>query len=218
MKINCKNNYTRLFLYYNKLLRHKGGLYMRYTCSSCKIHACNKMEFEKAPKNCPSLNDRNKEIEEMYLEEENYKIAQVSADIVMDDYGSKTRIIETIDFAKQCGYEKIGLAFCIRLSEEASIVEKILRQHELNVESVICKVGGVNRSLIGIDNCEVPMCNPIAQAEYLNDKETDLNIVLGLCVGHDSLFFKYSKAPVTVLAVKDRVLHNNPLQVIYEKK
>lgn len=60
------------------------------------------------------------------------------------------------------------------------------------------------------------MCNPIAQAEYLNDKQTDLNIVLGLCVGHDSLFFKYSKAPTIVLAVKDRVLDHNPLKAIYE--
>lgn len=189
---------------------------MRYTCSSCNIHACNKKDFKKAPRNCPSLNERGKEIEQVYLEEENYKIAQVSANIVMEDYGSKTRIIETIDFAKKCKYQKIGLAFCIGLQKEAFAVEKILRQHGLNIESVICKLGGVNRELIGIYNCEVPMCNPIAQAEYLNDKQTDLNIVLGLCVGHDSLFFKYSKAPVTVLAVKDRVLGHNPLQAIYE--
>ena len=39
----------------------------------------------------------------------------------------------------------------------------------------------------------------------LNKEETDLNILVGLCVGHDSLFYKYSKAPVTTLVVKDRV-------------
>jgi uncharacterized metal-binding protein len=59
------------------------------------------------------------------------------------------------------------------------------------------------------------MCNPIAQAEFLNGEETDFNIVLGLCVGHDTLFFKYSKAPVTVLAVKDRALAHNPLGALY---
>jgi len=59
------------------------------------------------------------------------------------------------------------------------------------------------------------MCNPITQAEFLNKEKTDLNIVIGLCVGHDSLFMKYSEAPVTVLAVKDRVLAHNPLGAVY---
>ena len=60
------------------------------------------------------------------------------------------------------------------------------------------------------------MCNPIGQAIFLNEAKTELNIILGLCVGHDSLFIKYSKAPVTVFAVKDRVLGHNPLAVIYQ--
>lgn len=208
--------WKHIYIINKKIETYTRSDYMRYTCSSCSVHACNKKELKKAPKNCPSLNERGKEIEQIYLDEENYKIAQVSANIVMDNYGYKTRVIETIDFAKKCGYQKIGLAFCIGLQKESSAVAKILREYGLDVESVICKVGGVDRSLIGIDNCEVPMCNPIAQAEYLNDKHTDLNVVLGLCVGHDSLFFKYSKAPITVLAVKDRVLGNNPLQAIYE--
>jgi uncharacterized metal-binding protein len=59
------------------------------------------------------------------------------------------------------------------------------------------------------------MCNPIGQALLLNNENTDLNIILGLCVGHDSLFIKYSNAPVTVFAVKDRVLAHNPLGALY---
>lgn len=59
------------------------------------------------------------------------------------------------------------------------------------------------------------MCNPIGQAKLLNQSGTQLNILLGLCVGHDSLFLKYSEAPVTVFAVKDRVLGHNPLAAIY---
>ena len=60
------------------------------------------------------------------------------------------------------------------------------------------------------------MCNPIGQAMFLNEAKTDFNIILGLCVGHDSLFIKYSEAPVTVFAVKDRVLGHNPLAAIYQ--
>jgi uncharacterized metal-binding protein len=59
------------------------------------------------------------------------------------------------------------------------------------------------------------MCNPILQASILNREQTDFNILLGLCVGHDALFFKYAKAPCTVLAVKDRVFGHNPLAAIY---
>ncbi len=59
------------------------------------------------------------------------------------------------------------------------------------------------------------MCNPIAQAFVLNDEKTEFNIVMGLCVGHDSLFLKYSNAPCTVLAAKDRLLGHNPLAAIY---
>jgi uncharacterized metal-binding protein len=59
------------------------------------------------------------------------------------------------------------------------------------------------------------MCNPIAQAMIVNDAKVEFNVLLGLCVGHDSLFFKYAKAPTTVLAVKDRVTGHNPLAAIY---
>ncbi|MCF8009224.1 MAG: DUF1847 domain-containing protein [Halanaerobiales bacterium] len=51
--------------------------------------------------------------------------------------------------------------------------------------------------------------------KLLKECETDFNIVLGHCVGHDSFFFNYSEASVTVLAAKDRVLGHNLLAVIY---
>jgi uncharacterized metal-binding protein len=63
-----------------------------------------------------------------------------------------------------------------------------------------------------------PMCNPIGQAAILDAEGVDLNILLGLCVGDDTLFIKHAKAPVTVLAVKDRVLAHNPLGALYTSK
>ena len=59
------------------------------------------------------------------------------------------------------------------------------------------------------------MCNPILQARVLNREKTDLNIAIGLCVGHDALFSKYSDAPVTTLIAKDRVLGHNPVAALY---
>jgi len=88
--------------------------------------------------------------------------------------------------------------------------------------SVMCKAGGVPKEKIGIQENEKihigefeSMCNPIFQAFVVDDADTDFNVLLGLCVGHDSLFLKYAKAPSTVLAVKDRVMGHNPLAAIY---
>ena len=44
-----------------------------------------------------------------------------------------------------------------------------------------------------------PSCDPLSQAEYLNGKGTELNII----VGHGLLFEKHSAAPVTTFLVKD---------------
>jgi uncharacterized metal-binding protein len=51
----------------------------------------------------------------------------------------------------------------------------------------------------------------VSQAELLKRAGCEFNVVLGLCVGHDSLFFKYAEAPTTVLVAKDRVLAHNPI-------
>ena len=59
------------------------------------------------------------------------------------------------------------------------------------------------------------ICNPIMQAKLLNDAHTDLNVVVGLCVGHDSLFYKYSDALVTTAVTKDRVMGHNPVAALY---
>ena len=88
--------------------------------------------------------------------------------------------------------------------------------------SVCCKVGSVDKERLGVTDREKvrpgtfePACNPVAQARILNEVGTDLNVVVGLCVGHDILFSRHSKAPVTTLVVKDRVTGHNPVAVLY---
>ena len=54
------------------------------------------------------------------------------------------------------------------------------------------------------------------QAKLLNAAKTDFNVVIGLCVGHDSLFYKYSDALCTTLVTKDRVLGHNPAAALYQ--
>jgi len=135
---------------------------------------------------------------------------------------TKTRIVEICEFAQKMGYRRLGLAFCLGLTAEAKKVELILKNRGFDVVSVLCKAGRTSKELIGITDEEKvvqgsdeAMCNPIYQAQLLNHEEVDFNILLGLCVGHDSLFFKYANAPTTVLAVKDRVTGHNPLAAVY---
>lgn len=136
---------------------------------------------------------------------------------------TKPRIVEIIEFCRRMGYERVGLAFCGGLHKEAERVCRILESAGLSVVSVMCKTGGADKTCLGLaweekinhGTAHETMCNPIGQAKILNAAQTRFNIVLGLCVGHDSLFFQYSDALCTVLAVKDRLAGHNPLAAIY---
>lgn len=120
----------------------------------------------------------------------------------------RSRVNEIIAFSKEAGYKKIGIAHCISVTREAKRLQEILEK-EFSVSRVPCKISGIPKAeLIGMGWGSA--CNPIVQAEFLNENQTDLNIVMALCVGHDMLFGKYSKAPTTTLIVKDEMHSNNP--------
>ncbi|MDR3354416.1 MAG: DUF1847 domain-containing protein [Synergistaceae bacterium] len=150
------------------------------------------------------------------------KMALSAAEIEGTYYGRLTRVEEIVAFARRIGAEKLGIATCVGLMNETKTFVKILRAHELNSYCVICKIGSIDKTEIGIkEDMKVnkgsfeAICNPILQAKLLNKEKTDLNVIVGLCVGHDSLFIKYSKAPVTTLITKDRVLGHNPAAALY---
>ena len=68
---------------------------------------------------------------------------------------------------------------------------------------------------LGEFGSEPAPCNPLAQAEILNQFDSQLNIIVGLCVGVDCVFTEASRAPVTTLFVKDKMLANNPIGAMY---
>jgi len=130
--------------------------------------------------------------------------------------------LKIVEFAKKMNFKTIGIAFCAGLRKEASTLTDIIEAHDFKVVSTACATGGIPKESIGIKEDEKvaigkfeQMCNPISQAMVLNDDKTDFNILLGLCVGHDSLFIKYANAYTTVLVVKDRVLGHNPVAALY---
>jgi len=134
---------------------------------------------------------------------------------------SKSRVEEICEFSQKMGYQKLGVAFCGGLQREAQVLSRILEAQGFEAVSVCCKAGCVPKETIGIQEHEKifigqfeTMCSPIGQAALMNEEKTDFNILLGLCVGHDSLFIRYSQAPVTVLVTKDRVLGHNPVAAL----
>ncbi len=189
----------------------------------------------KAPKNCPSV-----------IMKDTMERARVETEAVLpfaceasrqegDGYAGseqgyasvkpcKPRIQEIIEFARRMGYKRLGLTFCVGVRFEAKAVHELFESAGFEVVSVLCKVGRAPKSELGLTQAEhvdatcavETMCNPVFQAEVANDSGVELNVLLGLCVGHDSLFIMHAKAPVTVLAVKDRVLGHNPMAAVYQ--
>ena len=193
-----------------------------YTCAECNRLACDTGDAESYPRDCPSPEPEREELLAHYRDGENRHLARNAALVEARGYCRLTRIEEIMDFARRCDYSRLGVAFCIGLRREAAVVSRVLRANGFSVDSVACKNAALPKEELGLaeEDKVVPgefesMCNPIGQAWALARAGTELNLLLGLCVGHDSLFMRHSEAPVTVLAVKDRVLGHNPLAAVY---
>lgn len=192
-----------------------------HSCVDCGTQNC-KFKDRTYPEFCPTVNLSDEDLQwaiERYDEGRNHDIMVASAEVEYEGYCQWTRVQEIMEFARKIGAHKIGIANCIGLINEARTFARILRANGFQPYSVICKVAGKAKSSIGIPaQCEeigAAMCNPILQARLLNQAGTDLNVVIGLCVGHDSLFYRYSDAYVTTLVTKDRVTGNNPAATLY---
>lgn len=191
------------------------------SCVDCGVTNCNKMD-KYYPDFCLTTGMDETllgEVIRLYDDEENKKVTLAAAGVESDYYCQMGRVEETIEFAKRIGAKKIGIATCVGLIRETRTLSCILRSHGFEVYGVACKAGTVRKTEVGIpktcENTGVNMCNPILQAKMLNAEHTDLNIVMGLCVGHDSMFYKYAEGLTTTLVVKDRVLGHNPVATLY---
>lgn len=175
-------------------------------CHLCKEKPC----FDGEP--C-----RKTESEQLYEDPLDKKLLTVASEVEALFYGEICRVDETMEFARRMGYKKLGLAFCLGVAWEARTLGGILSK-EFQVHSVCCKVGSIEKSGFGmverpwVGKCS---CNPVEQARILKEEGTEFNIVFGLCVGHDALFYRHSHVPVTTLFTKDRKLGHNPVAALY---
>jgi len=209
------------------------------TCAVCSVDVPERFcrqEKGKAPGNCPSTRspDIIKEALEILKDPEVMEVVRQASIQEGEAYGDrdkgyahirpiKPRIQETIEFARKMKFRRICLVFCIGMRAEAEIIHRIFTDNGFETISVMCKAGAISKEEIGLlreqqidPTTFEAMCNPILQALTSNYHGADLNVIFGLCVGHDALFLKYARAYSTVLASKDRLLAHNPLAAIYQ--
>lgn len=193
------------------------------TCTDCGVTNC-AAKNKYYPDFCLTTQLSDVELEkvvDLYINDsEDKKIAQAAAEVEGGFYCTITRVQEIIEFARRIEAKKIGIATCVGLINESRIFAKILKKNGFEVYGVACKVGAVEKKKINIKDEYImkpgeSMCNPIMQAKLLEKAQTDLNVVVGLCVGHDSLFYKYTNTITTTLITKDRVLGHNPAAALY---
>jgi uncharacterized metal-binding protein len=200
------------------------------TCHQCEsMKNCVLGRANKKKENCPMKisPEIEKEALELYGNDDFVKKSTGVASIVeAKGYIKWPRLKDTIEYAKGMDYDKLGLAFCVGLHSEAEQIAKILNDYGFEVLSVCCKTGSIPKTKVGVPE-EYSMfsktgypigkvtCNPAAQALLFNKAKTDLNIIIGLCVGHDITFTHLSEAPVTTLIAKDRSSPHNPAACLF---
>ena len=205
-------------------------------CARCDLtHPPCQGGTDPAPDNCP-MRLVPKEIRKSraaYEEDEGLlELARMASIQEAEGYGGrfgpgppvpvKPRVLEVCELARKLDVELLGLAFCTGLRREAALCQDVLEARGFSVASVSCKAGATPKESLGLSDDQKicpggfeAMCSPVAQAMVLNAFRTGLNVVVGLCVGHDSIFFRHSDAPVTVLVAKDRMLCHNPAGALY---
>ena len=206
-------------------------------CGHCPVEKkknrfCNNLKGE-GPKNCPTLRYRalaKEMLASMDPAELHFSrmasIQEASGQGCTEEGNPgkpyKPRIVEIVEFCRRMKYRTIGLIFCGGSIAETDVVQEIMETNGLQVVSVICKVGCIPKASLGLKNTDInmrnengSMCNPLVQAAVVNAAKVDFNVLINLCVGHDSLILKHLDAPATVFCVKDRLLGHNPIQAVY---
>ena len=166
-----------------------------------------------------------REARQVYADPHVQRLAHAAAWVEKTGYCRWTRLEETIQLARRMDWTQIGIACCIGLRREAQTIARVLGDSGFKVEVAICKAGAVSKNDIDVpaeaqfnSAAGESMCNSVGQAALLDAAGCQFNVVVGLCVGHDTLFLGESfrrGVPATVLVAKDRVTGHNPVAVVY---
>lgn len=127
------------------------GLHLE--CSKCSKQACWSNAPQSGPDFCPTKTQKEtiKEALNLYQEDPDIrKMAIAAARTEGRSYTKWTRVEDTIDFAREMGYKKLGIATCVGLIAESRILTKILETKGFEVVSICCKSGSIPKEEIGL--------------------------------------------------------------------
>lgn len=180
-------------------------------CTTCEDKVCRKQQTS-----CERESFVKAEILEQYKETSHTEIVKAAAELVdHGKAGTLSRIQEIIEFAKSMNYQKLGIAYCYGMEQQAKAIETLLTDEWFDVSAVSCSVGGLKQSEVNTTSCiHKVSCNPLGQAEQLNTEKVDLTLVVGICLGHDILLNRNLGMDFTTLVVKDRKFNHTPLMGI----
>lgn len=190
-------------------------------CDQCKRNDCSDGYVKGKPDYCRAAAnpDITEALPEKYLRPETAKFQMAASSLLkrQKEAGAfMPRIQESIEFVKELKIKKVGIAICVSMQWQGVEFAKLMKLAGLEPCMVSCMAGGMSKEEMGVPKeWMVPACNPLVQAEILNREGTEFNFIYGLCIGHDTLFIQHSKAPVSVVLVKDRVTVNNPGSVLF---
>lgn len=155
-----------------------------------------------------------------YLSGENQLYVRAASGLIDNGRaGTLSRLQEIVEFFKARGYQRFGVAYCYGMEREATLLRKYLEQQGIHPVFVSCTVDGVKENQLNPEKTScVVSCNPIGQANALNNAGVDFTVLMGLCLGHDILIQKNLKMDFTTFVVKDRVFNHNPLLALEELK
>jgi uncharacterized metal-binding protein len=179
-------------------------------CTKCSTKSCRQTDA------CAAQKFSSGNLLEKYHLPENEKIVQ-AASLLVDKgrAGTLSRLQEVIEFSTEMNFKRIGIAYCYGMEVESKMISTIFRESGFKVYPVSCTTGGFKQSEVNSQSSiNKVSCNPIAQAEQLNQEGVDFTLTVGLCMGHDILFNKQIESYTSTLLVKDRVHDHNPINAL----
>src|SRR5512136_1099134 len=140
-------------------------------CHQCKDNVCLARYPQGIPEHCLAERflDLVEKSKRQYLEPDDSRFHLAAAKVLKRGGYDWPRVQQCIEFARELGARKVGLAVCVGLIREGREFARFLDRAGFQVISVACMVGGLKPQETGIpDEWVNPLgisCNPIAQAE-----------------------------------------------------
>ncbi len=175
---------------------------MTVHCADCTAFICRgEGKLEATPEFCP-MRGEFPEFEELYSERESRDLLIRSAAVEAQGYCRWTRLREVGEFARLMGFQRVGLAHCPDMAMEAQRVAVFFQGLKLEPSLPPPSKAG----------------DPLGQADFFANEGTDLNVLVGMCVGHEVLFLRATQAPTAGLIARDTRLHHNPVAALYTSR